>query len=163
VHRAGSGGQGRLSADGRKRRRGRRTLRPAGRLATGDRARHRPARPPLTAGPGRTPRGPVEAAAERGPRRAGAAEDAAGHDRLEDEPGLLVSMRRAHAMYFADWTRAQWEHLTGDGRDAASERMAADIENIRSAWRYWVAESDFEQLGKFTDSLWLFYDARGWY
>ena len=41
--------------------------------------------------------------------------------------------------------------------------MARDIDNIRTAWRYWVAERDFEQLGKFTDSLWLLYDARGWY
>src|SRR5207245_4461048 len=62
-----------------------------------------------------------------------------------------------------DWTQRQWERLTGEGRDAASEQMAADIENIRTAWRYWVAEGNLEQVGRFTDSLWLLYDARGWY
>ena len=41
--------------------------------------------------------------------------------------------------------------------------MAADIDNIRTAWRYWVEEKDFEQLSKLTDSMWLLYDARGWY
>jgi tetratricopeptide (TPR) repeat protein len=83
--------------------------------------------------------------------------------RLDQDPELSAAARRAHAAYFADWTQRQWETLTGDGRDTASERMATDIENIHTAWRYWVAERNFEQLGKFTDSLWLLYDTRGWY
>jgi predicted ATPase len=83
--------------------------------------------------------------------------------RLEEDPAWSSSARRAHATYFADWTRRQRERLVGDERDTASDQMAADIENIRTAWRFWAAESDFDQLGKFTDSLWLLYDARGWY
>ena len=83
--------------------------------------------------------------------------------RLDEDPELRASARRAHASYFANWTQRQWERLTGEGRDAASEQMAADIENIRTAWRYWVAEGNLEQVGRFTDSLWLLYDARGWY
>jgi predicted ATPase/class 3 adenylate cyclase len=83
--------------------------------------------------------------------------------RLEEDPEFAVAARRAHATYFADSTERRWEQLTGDRRDAASEQMAADIENIRAAWRYWVAEDDFAQLSKMTDSLWLLYDARGWY
>ena len=69
---------------------------------------------------------------------------------------------RAHAQYFADWTLHYCEKLTGDERDAASARMAEDIENLSTAWRYWVAEQDFEELGKLTDGLWLLYNARGW-
>ncbi len=83
--------------------------------------------------------------------------------RLDENPELTATARRAHAAYFADWTQLQWERLSGTDRDAASERMATEIENVRTAWRYWLAERDFEQLGKFTDSLWLFYDVRGWY
>ena len=71
-------------------------------------------------------------------------------------------MTRAHAQYFADWTLHYCEKLTGDERDAASARMADDIENLSAAWRYWVAEQDFEELGKLTDGLWLLYNARGW-
>ena len=41
--------------------------------------------------------------------------------------------------------------------------MTADIENLRLAWRHWVAERDLDQLNKLVDSLWLLYDARGWY
>ena len=76
---------------------------------------------------------------------------------------MSARARRAHATYFADWTQRQWERLTGEERDAASEEMATDIENIRTAWRYLVAAGDLEQVGKFTDSLWLLHDARGWY
>ena len=41
--------------------------------------------------------------------------------------------------------------------------MESDIENLRIAWRYWVEKKDLEQLNKFVNSLWLLYDARGWY
>ena len=84
-------------------------------------------------------------------------------ERLDEDPALAAAVRRAHAGWFADWTQAQWEPLTGTGREAASNRMAGDIENIRAAWRYWKDEQDFEQLGKLVDSMWLLYDARGWY
>ena len=41
--------------------------------------------------------------------------------------------------------------------------MQSEIENVRTAWRYWVEKKDLEQLTKFVNSLWLLYDARGWY
>ena len=84
-------------------------------------------------------------------------------ERLGEDPPVRDRARRAHAEYFADWTLHHCEKLTGDDRDATSERMAAEIENLTAAWRYWVAERDFEQLGKLTDGLWLLYNVRGWY
>src|SRR5262249_44080668 len=83
-------------------------------------------------------------------------------ERLHDDAQLCDETVRAHAEYFAEWTLHYCEKLTGDERVVASERMAADVENLLAAWRYWVAESDFEQLGKLADGLWLLYDARGW-
>ncbi|HWQ12098.1 MAG TPA: NB-ARC domain-containing protein [Roseiflexaceae bacterium] len=84
-------------------------------------------------------------------------------ERLEAAPQFSAAARQAHASYFADFTRRQWERMTGDRREAAFGALEADIENVRAAWRYWVAQGDLEQLGKCTDGLWLFYDARGWY
>ena len=84
-------------------------------------------------------------------------------ERLEEDPELSAAARRAHASYYADFTQRQWERLTGDEREAALVELDADIENVRTAWHYWVEEKDLEQLGKFVDSLWLLYDARGWY
>ncbi len=53
----------------------------------------------------------------------------------------------------ADGRRAR----RGLGADGRGHRQP------RAAWRYWVAERDFEELGKLTDGLWLLYSARGWY
>src|SRR5262249_10102815 len=64
---------------------------------------------------------------------------------------------------FADFAQRQWEHLTGRGREPALAAMAAESDNLHLAWRYWLAQRDLDQLHKLVDSLWLLYDARGWY
>jgi predicted ATPase/class 3 adenylate cyclase len=84
-------------------------------------------------------------------------------ERLDDLPDFGASARRAHAVYFADFAQRQWEHLTGDQRDTALAAMAAEIENLRLAWHYWVAEEDLEQLNRLVDGLWFLYDTRGLY
>lgn len=83
--------------------------------------------------------------------------------RLDEDATFSAAVCRAHANYFADYAQAQWQALTGAGRETALAQLDAEIENIRTAWRYWVAERNLEQLHKFTDSLWQLYDARGWY
>jgi predicted ATPase len=84
-------------------------------------------------------------------------------ERLEEDTEFSAAARRAHATYFADFTQRKWERLTGYGREVALGEMEADIENVQTAWRYWVAERNLEQLRKLADCLWLLYDARGWY
>src|SRR4029079_5081061 len=39
----------------------------------------------------------------------------------------------------------------------------AEVENLRAAWRYWMADANLKQLRKMTDSLWLLFEARSWY
>ena len=84
-------------------------------------------------------------------------------ERLEERPEFSAAARRAHALYFADFARARWQDLTGDRRGTALATMAADLENLRLAWDYWVGEGDLDQLNKLIDSLWLLYESRGWY
>ena len=84
-------------------------------------------------------------------------------ERLLDLPELHAATLRAHATYFADFAQQQWEELTGPRREPALNAMAADIANLRASWRYWIAAKDLVQLNKLVDSLWLFYDAQGWY
>jgi predicted ATPase/class 3 adenylate cyclase len=83
-------------------------------------------------------------------------------ERLHDEPEHAAAVHRAHATYFADFAERVREQLAGPRREAAMAAMAADIENLRVSWRYWVAEKDLQYLNKLVDSLWLLYDARGW-
>jgi predicted ATPase/class 3 adenylate cyclase len=84
-------------------------------------------------------------------------------ERLEDQPELSAATQRAHAAYFADFAQQQWDQLIGPGRELALTAMATDIANLRASWRYWLAANDLAQLNKLVDSLWLFYDAQGWY
>ncbi len=84
-------------------------------------------------------------------------------ERLEEQPGFAVSARRTHALYYADLTKSLQKQLTGRTRESTLKLFESDIENMKTAWRYWVAEKNLEQLNKLTDSLWLIFDAKGWY
>ncbi|HWI00685.1 MAG TPA: AAA family ATPase, partial [Propionibacteriaceae bacterium] len=84
-------------------------------------------------------------------------------ERLDDSPEFAAAARQAHAAYFADFAKRQWQDLTGQRREVALAEMTADIDNLRLAWRFWVSRGDRPQLNKLVDSLWLLYDARSWY
>jgi predicted ATPase/class 3 adenylate cyclase len=84
-------------------------------------------------------------------------------ERLNELPEFSAAVRRAHAAYFARFARRQWEQLSGDQRDTALASMAAEIDNLRLAWRYWVDDGDLDQLNELVDSLWLLYDTQGSY
>jgi predicted ATPase len=84
-------------------------------------------------------------------------------ERLEEDPNFSATARRSHATYFADFALNQWEPLTNEGREAALDAMESEVENIQTAWRYWVADGNLEQLQKIIDSLWRLYDVRAWY
>jgi predicted ATPase len=84
-------------------------------------------------------------------------------ERLDDLPDFSAAARRAHAVYFADFAQRQWGHLTGERGDTALASTAAETENLRVAWHYWVVERDLDQLNRLVDSLWLLYDRQGSY
>ena len=84
-------------------------------------------------------------------------------ERLEQDSEFSASAHLTFATYFAEFAQHQWERLTGQDRETALKEMESEIENVRAAWRYWVQRKDLEQLTKFVNSLWLLYDARGWY
>jgi predicted ATPase/class 3 adenylate cyclase len=84
-------------------------------------------------------------------------------ERLDDAPEFGAAARQAHAAYFADFAQRQWEPLTGRRRELALAAMTTDLDNLRVAWDHWVAVGDLDELNKLVDSLWLLYDARGWY
>jgi predicted ATPase/class 3 adenylate cyclase len=71
--------------------------------------------------------------------------------------------REAHAAFFADLARELRREMIGNNRETALASAAADVENLRIAWRYWMAAGDLEQLEKLADSLLILNDARGWY
>jgi len=79
------------------------------------------------------------------------------------ERDLGPTARLAHATYYADLAGRLRGELTGAKRDQAMAIMAAEVENLRAAWRFWVTAADDVQLTKLADSLLILNDARGWY
>ncbi len=84
-------------------------------------------------------------------------------ERLAEDSELIAEAQKEHAVWFADYTQRQYARLAGAAREAALVEINPEIENMRIAWRYWVAHKDLEQLHKLTNCLWLLYDARGWH
>jgi predicted ATPase len=84
-------------------------------------------------------------------------------ERLNENSEFASNARRAHADYFAEFTQNLWDLLIGPERDSTLEKIEPDIENMKIAWRYWISEGNLEQLHKLTNTLWLIYDAKGWY
>jgi predicted ATPase/class 3 adenylate cyclase len=84
-------------------------------------------------------------------------------ERLKTNPDLHKAACQAHAVYFADLAQGGWERMAGYEHEAPLQEMTAEVENLKLAWRYWVAEGDLEQLHKMVNGLWLLYDGQGWY
>jgi predicted ATPase/class 3 adenylate cyclase len=84
-------------------------------------------------------------------------------ERLEQEPGLEVTARRAHAEYFARFAERRERDLYGPEREDALADLEVEIGNLRASWQHWVDAGDLEQLHRLLDGLWALYDARGWY
>ena len=71
--------------------------------------------------------------------------------------------RGAHAEYFSRYAQGLRDQLQGPGRTAALENLAAEIGNLKTAWRHWVDAADLEKLYLLLDGLWALHDARGRY
>ena len=83
--------------------------------------------------------------------------------RLAADPEFGIAARRAHAEYFSRYAQGLRDQLQGAGRAAALEDLAAEIGNLKTAWRHWVDAADLEKLYLLLDGLWALHDARGWY
>jgi predicted ATPase/class 3 adenylate cyclase len=73
------------------------------------------------------------------------------------------AVRRAHAGYYADLAGSLKDELMGGDRDRAIAAVAAEAGNLRTAWRFWLEQSDVGRLGYLAGSLLSLNEARGWY
>lgn len=83
-------------------------------------------------------------------------------EKLEADPPARTTIQQAHAAYYADLMQQSWVDLRSARQLTALAAIEQDIENIRAAWRYWLAEKNSAELLKFMDSFYLVYDIRGW-
>ena len=83
-------------------------------------------------------------------------------EQLEKTPENSISAIEAHADFFAKFMQQCWGHLRDHRQKAALTEIEADLENIRTAWRYRVEQVNASQMQMFLNSFWLVYWFRGW-
>lgn len=83
-------------------------------------------------------------------------------EQLEETPEDNASALEMHATYFANFMEQRWQHLRDHRQKAALIEIDADLENIRTAWRYRVGQINAAQMRKFINSFWLVYWFHGW-
>jgi predicted ATPase/class 3 adenylate cyclase len=83
-------------------------------------------------------------------------------ERLDARPDA-DRVRRAHAGWYAELAERLRGDLGGPRRDLVVDALGRDADNLRTAWRYWIAERDLGQLTRLVDSLLILNEARGWY
>ena len=83
-------------------------------------------------------------------------------EQLEKTPENSISAIEAHADFFAKFMQQCWRHLRDHRQKAALTEIEADLENIRTAWRYRVEQVNASQMQMFLNSFWLVYWFRGW-
>jgi len=83
-------------------------------------------------------------------------------EKLEDITNENVSALDAHASYFANFMAQRWAHLRDHRQKIAFAEIDADLENIRTAWRYRVDQANAPQMRMFLNSFWLVHWFYGW-
>jgi diguanylate cyclase (GGDEF)-like protein len=83
-------------------------------------------------------------------------------EKLSAEPGMMEKVRDAHCACFADFLKRREAPLEGMLQKETLQEIGEEIENVRAAWNRAVQEGRRSELGMALESLYIFYDIRGW-
>ena len=72
-------------------------------------------------------------------------------------------MDEAHAAFFAALMRESLGLFVRGEQDPAMTIVEHDLDNVRSAWRYYLATGNAAGARPFVEGLWYLYEIRGWY
>ncbi len=81
--------------------------------------------------------------------------------KIEDMEGPLAEARARHARYYADFLAAQEPLLNGRRTREALKVIAAELENVHTAWTYAITYTDFDIAGRSLSALALYYNHKG--
>jgi predicted ATPase/DNA-binding SARP family transcriptional activator len=81
-------------------------------------------------------------------------------ERISADPTELALARAGHSAHFIGRLRAAEAGLKGAHERATLDTIAADLDNIRSAWRFAVEHADRRALSAAAESLFLFYETQ---
>jgi predicted ATPase/DNA-binding SARP family transcriptional activator len=83
--------------------------------------------------------------------------------KLHEHPSEEKEAEYLHCDTFTDLLSKKETDLRGSKRLEAIEQITLEIDNIRVAWDWGVNAREIQQILRCIQSMWLFYDIRGWY
>jgi predicted ATPase len=86
-----------------------------------------------------------------------------GLERLVSDSAQEQATRDRHSRFFADMLAAEVPLLRSQGQRGALERIGIEIENVRTAWLWMVAQGHADELACASAALGTFYEIRGWF
>jgi predicted ATPase/DNA-binding SARP family transcriptional activator len=78
------------------------------------------------------------------------------------EMGAEQEARETHGSYYSSFLQQQESRLRGAEQQDAADEIAAEIDNVRAAWRWSTEQCRATEIAQSLESLHLFYYARGW-
>jgi len=82
---------------------------------------------------------------------------------LETNTQRCDEVQAAHAEYFANMTDGSFEAYARGEQQQTLDLVEADLDNIRTAWRRYVADRDAHGVLQMLLALAVVYEIRGWY
>jgi predicted ATPase/DNA-binding SARP family transcriptional activator len=83
--------------------------------------------------------------------------------KLKEQPEEEQVAKFLHCDTYADMLSEIETKLRSSKRQSAIEEISLELDNIRTAWDWAVEDVEVQQFLKCVESLWLFYDIRGWF
>jgi len=69
----------------------------------------------------------------------------------------------AHADFYAGLTDDAFRLIYKSDQPSLISTIEQDLDNVRKAWRYWLALGDGDAARRMIGGLWFVYEVRGWY
>lgn len=77
-------------------------------------------------------------------------------EKLMDVPGEPAQTQQRHAQYYADFLETQAPHFKGEQLHTALDEIAVEIDNVRLAWSWAVAQCSVTFFQQAFFSMWMF-------
>jgi predicted ATPase/class 3 adenylate cyclase len=82
---------------------------------------------------------------------------------LRRDPELSSHVDEAHAAFYAALMEESLALFTRSDQPRALRMVEHDLDNVRSAWRHYLATGEAGAARPFVEGLWYLYEMRGWY
>jgi serine/threonine protein kinase/tetratricopeptide (TPR) repeat protein len=84
-------------------------------------------------------------------------------ERLNLDSAAAESARDRHSSYYIEFLSKLESSLKDERQVSALREIAADVKNVRAAWRWALDHLYLAEIDKAMEALWLFYEIRGWF